>query len=316
MSKTIFLLCLITLLWSPSASALEVHFLAETQIESPMVTLGDIASFSDSSSLAEALGSRQICPAPKPGESLTLATTKIVSRLVRQLKGQDPVTWTGTRETRITRKGLEIGPKDIEDTIAKYLDMRRPELPQAVYSFVPRELPLPFVLPIGELQTNVIPGKSRIVGSRRFTITYRVDGKIVKNISIRGHLKALAPVAILTQNVPRNSILRASMVQLQVKDLSTLRDPCTSLKEVLGKKLTRNLRSGSVLDLGTIEFPPLIQKGQLVKILINRSGLHLTASGIAAMNGKQDQMIRVMNSGSKKIIFAKVAAPGLVEVPI
>lgn len=316
MSKIFVLLSLITLIYSTSASALEIRFLAESQIEAPMITLGDIANFSEISPLADALGSKQICPSPKPGESLTLVTRKIVLRFSKELSGQGPINWTGSGESKITRKGLKIGHNEIEDTISEYLEKRRPNLPQADYSFVPRELPLPFILPIGELQTAVTPGKPGIIGSRRFTITYRVNGIIVKNISVRGKLKALAPVAILTQNVPRNSILMPNMVQLQVKDLSTLRDPCTDLREVLGKKLIRNLRTGSVLDLSSIEFPPVIQKGQLVKIMINRNGLQLTASGIAAMNGKQDQVIRVMNSGSRKVIFCKVTAPGLVEVQI
>jgi flagella basal body P-ring formation protein FlgA len=299
-----------------SALALEIRFLAETEIESPMVTLGDIAEFDASSSLTEALASKQICPAPKPGETLSLATAKIASRLNSNLRNQAPISWVGSDTVRISRTGVTIGHSEIEDTINQYIEGRLSSLPQAEYSFVPRELPLPFTLAKGTLQTEVIPGKPGVIASRRFTITYRIDGKIVKNISIRGQLKALAPVAVLTMNVPRNSILQPDMVQLQIRDLSTLRSPCTDLREVLGKKLTRHLRSGSVLDLSSIKFPPVIQKGQLVKILISGNGMQLTATGIASMNGKQDQVIRVMNSGSKKIVYCKVTAPGLVEVQI
>jgi flagella basal body P-ring formation protein FlgA len=68
--------------------------------------------------------------------------------------------------------------------------------------------------------------------------------------------------------------------------------------------------------MSSIEIPPLIRKGQLVKIHINHNGMHLSASGISSMNGKQDQIIRVVNTVSKKMIYCKVSAPGIVEVQI
>jgi flagella basal body P-ring formation protein FlgA len=106
------------------------------------------------------------------------------------------------------------------------------------------------------------------------------------------------------------------MVEMEIKDLSTLRTPCTDLRRVLGKKLTRKLRVGSVLDLSFIEFPPVIQKGQLVKMVVRQNGLQLTATGISYKNGKQNEIIRVKNIRSNKNVFCKVVSPGLVEVQI
>ena len=126
----------------------------------------------------------------------------------------------------------------------------------------------------------------------------------------------MTPVVVLTQNVKRGAILSPEMVQMESKDLSSLRSPCTDLREVLGKKLINSQRSGSVLELSSIDFPPLIQKGELVKIIINHKTLQLTATGISITNGKQDQVIRVKNTGSQKIVFCRVLAPGLVEVKI
>lgn len=302
---------------SPStASTLEISFSPTAEVTSSFVTLADIATFSEDSSLAIALASKHIGHAPKPGQSVTLNTEAIRSKLQTSLPQDNSLQWNGAPTTLVLRKGITIGPHEIESAIADFLEEEKVNLPVADYSFVPRELPLPFVLPSGQLEIDVVPANPDIIGSRRFSLIYRIDGKIEKNISIRGKLEAMAPVAVLTQNVKRGAILHPGMVKLQTKDLSKLRTPCTDLREVLGKKLTRSLRSGSVLDLSSIDFPPLIHKGQLVKILINHKGLHLTATGISSMNGKQDQIIRVMNSGSQKIIFCKVAAPGLVEVQI
>lgn len=315
---TRFILLFSAFFFSSSAvvSALEITFSPVAEVTSSFVTLDDVARFNEDSPLSMALGSKHVANAPKPGETVALDTDQIRTKILNSFPGHDFLQWAGAKTIVVDRKGISIGPDEIRQAIADYLENRRTDLPEADYSFTPRELPLPFVLPSGQLEIDIIPADPKVIGSRRFSLVYRVDDKIVKNISIRGQLKAMASVAILTQNVKRGAILHPDMVQLQTKDLAKLRNPCTNLREVLGKKLTRSLRTGAVLDLSSIDFPPLIHKGQLVKILIKNNGMHLTATGISAMNGKQDQIIRVMNSGSQKMIFCKVTAPGLVEVQI
>jgi flagella basal body P-ring formation protein FlgA len=299
-----------------SCFALTVTFTKEAEVTASHITLADVAAFGEDSALAKALASKHIAFAPKAGANITVTKKSIKDKLLRQIPENTDVTWEGASSILVTRLGIPIGPQEIEAVITEYLLQKKDELPSADFSFVPRELPLPFMLPTGELAIDVIPANPNVIGSRRFTLIYKVDGKIVKNISIRGKLKAMAPVAILTQNVNRGSILHPNMVQLQTKDLGKLRNPSTNLREVLGKKLTRSLRAGAVLDMSSIEFPPVIRKGQLVKILFNNNGLQLSAKGIASMNGKQDQIIRVINTGSQKTIYGKVLSPGIVEVQI
>jgi flagellar basal body P-ring formation protein FlgA len=218
--------------------------------------------------------------------------------------------------TVVSRNGTHITPTDITNSIDNFLLEMQDSLPEAEYSFIPRQLPLPFDIPTGNLEIRVIPSDPDIIGSKRFSLIYNVNKKTVKNISIRGQLKVMAPVAIVTQGVKRGSILQPDMVEMELRDLSTLRNPCTNLRKVLGKRLSKRLRRGSVLDLSFIEFPPVILKGQLVKMIVNNNGLQLTATGISHMNGKQGQVIRVKNIRSNKSVFCKVSSPGIVEVQI
>lgn len=300
-----------------SSLALEISFFQAAEVNTSVISLGDVAKFSDYSPLATALASKHIALSPKAGESKRLNIKEIKTKLSTNLPHNLSIQWKDTTPTiTVTRKGVTIGPDDIKSSISRYLSDKSKDLPTADYLFIPREFPLPFVLPSGKLSIDVIPANPKVLGSRRFSLVYKVDNKIVKNISIRGKLEAMAPVAVLTQNVKRGTILRPDMVQLKTKDLSKLRTPCTDLREVLGKKLTRSLRNGSILDLSVIDFPPLIQKGQRVKMIVTHNGMRLTATGIASMNGKQDQIIRVLNAGSHKEVFCKVTAPGLVEVQI
>ena len=316
MYKLLLLLTACCFSFPISSMALEITFSPTAEVTESFICLGDVAEFSEKSPLATALATKHITVSPKAGKSRSLNTPEIIANINKNSPLDGSIQWKGAPIINVTRKGITIGPADVESSIAEYLEEKANDLPAADYLFIARELPLPFMIPTGEISVDVIPATPKVLGSRRFSLVYKIDNKTVKNVSIRGKLEAMAPVAVITQNVKRGTILNPTMVELQTKDLSKLRTPCTNLREVLGKRLTRNLRSGSILDLSSIDFPPLIHKGQLVKMIVNHNGMHLTAKGIASMNGKQDQIIRVLNTGSRKVIFCRVAAPGLVEVQI
>ncbi len=316
MLKTKFFFTILFCCLSLTANALQITSLSSAEITTDVVLLKDIVRFSEETPLTTALASRRIASAPAIGKSLIIQTRDVQKKISSDLDMNNKLVWKGSPFTEVKRKIVHITATDIAKTIDSFLRENHNTLPEADYSFVPRQLTLPFDIPSGSLEINVIPSNPAIIGSKRFSLIYKINNKTVKNISVRGHLKAMAPVAVLTRQVKRGSILQPDMVEMEIKDLSTLRTPCTELRRVLGKKLTKRLRAGSVLDLSFIEFPPVIHKGQLVKMVVRQNGLQLTATGISYKNGKQNEIIRVKNLRSNKNVFCKVVSPGLVEVQI
>ncbi len=316
MYRSIFVFLFLLFVLPKSALALEVRFHKSIHIKTPFVTLGDIAGFNEESPLSTALATQRIGYAPLPGESVTLSSKQIINELSQKLDHTPDIIWNGSPSILVNREGVTVNAKQMEADIAAFFEAQQNQLPEADYLYIPQQLPLPFLVPTGDLEVEVIPSNPNILGSRRFTLIYKVDGKIVKNISIRGRIQAMGDVAVLTRNVKRNEIITPDMVKMETKDLARLKDPCMDLREIIGKKMTRRGRGGRVLSIDNVDFPPVVQKGQLVKILVNYKSMSLTATGIASSNGKQDQVIRVKNTRSQKIIFCKVAAPGIVEVQI
>ena len=297
-------------------NGLEITLLPESEVTTSVVTLGDIATFSEESALSKALSSRHISAAPSLSKKLTITKQTVIDKLHRQLDDSQQLQWNGSLSTVITRQSIRITAADMENSIQEFIFDQVEDLPVAEYSFTPRQLPLPFLIPTGTLDLTVIPSDPNIIGSKRFSLIYKVNNKVIKNISIRGALKAMASVAVLRESVRKNTIIQPGMVEMKTKNLSELRSPCTNLQMVIGKKLIKSQRSGSVLDINHIEFPPVVHKGQLVKMIVQQNGLHLTATGMASMDGKQNQIIRVKNLRSNKNVYCKVSSPGIVEVQI
>jgi len=310
------LLLLITLFLGSAnpCAALQITFKQNAEVDGVTVTLGDIAHFDDSSEMALALASQKVTQAPPPGSSINLNSLAIKQYMEKTLSLTGEIQWNGASTVSLRRNGIHIGSTKIQQIIADYLQQKSADLPDAEIRFIPTALPLPFILPAGKLTYEVIPSSPRILGSSRFSIIFRVDSQVAKNMSVKGKLEALAPVVVAVNRLKKGTVLSPSDLTLAVKNLNEVSNAGLDVNSFSGKKLTRNIKAGTVITIPMVAALPIIKRGERVKIVIRSGPLHLSASGIARTDGKRDQMIRVQNINSNKIIHCRVAAPGLVEV--
>ena len=308
------LLLILTLLTTAPAYGLVVEFKADAEVADTSVTLGDIADFDEDSDLSRALASQTVTQAPSPGQQIQVNAQPIITYFSKNNTINGSVEWRGAETIRVTRSAHQVSSAEILKIITSYLEQKKSVLPAAEIRFIPTAQPLPFAIPTGELSWQVIPSDPDILGSSRFSIIFSVDGRVRKNMSIRGRLEAMAPVVVAAGNLRKGTILTPGNLAMSSQDISSLQAPCLNPREIIGKKLTVSAKSGSVISKHHVAFPPLVKKGELVRIILKRGSLLLTASGIARSDGLQDQTIRVQNTGSQKIVYCRVAAPGIVEV--
>ena len=60
--------------------------------------------------------------------------------------------------------------------------------------------------------------------------------------------------------------------------------------------------------------PPLVRRGDIVKIVASSGPMIITATGMVKQQGCKGEMVRVVNTDSNRIITARVTGPGAVEV--
>jgi flagella basal body P-ring formation protein FlgA len=218
-------------------------------------------------------------------------------------------------------RGFEMGtasavvePESIRQYLDDFIRSRQGDLPQAEIRFKNLNLPAPFSLPPGKLEVEVIPADPQIVTSRRFTMIFRVDGRVEKNIAIRAELEAIAPVVVAAGDLGRGAILSARDLNVVETDLVGLRNPCFDPEELVGKKLRQTVRLGAPIDRIQVDFPPLIKRGQAVTINLLQGRLLLTAIGEAQQDGREGETIRVRNNSSRKEVLCRVTSTGQVQV--
>lgn len=303
--------CVAALCWSgTSAWGLQITLKSNVVVTEPQVTLGMIAELSPSTSLAD----KRLVRSPEPAQSIVIKRDQI-QRVLRQ-NGVDPdsLSWAGASAVRVEGASQTISGLEVQNEIDTFLRDAELRFTHARFIFTPFTPPEAFILPAGNLQVDVIPAVRDIIGSRHFTLIYRVDGRTVKNMAVRGKLVAEAEVVVARQPLRRGRTISANDVELIARDISRERDPLFELDEVVGNRVARGVRAGQVLERKSIEFPPLVKKGAFVRIVAKRGAMLLTAIGIAREDGQLNQVIRVQNSSSQKQIRARVVAPDRVEV--
>jgi len=297
-----------------TCGALEITFAKSATVEKSVITLGDIAKFNNTSELAQALSTQIVGQSPAPGETIFLRSIGIKQYLISTQSLPGNISWQGSPTVALKRAGLTIGPDRILNIIKNYIKDNKENLPEADISFLPSSLPIPFTLPVGKLTYEVIPSHPGILGSSRFSMIFKIDGKVVKNMSVRGSVKAIANVVIASQSMSRGSVLHRKNLKVTKADISSIPSSCRDLSDLIGKKLKRHIKAGTPILLSMVKALPVVRSGERVKIIITSGSMILTATGLAYSDGQINQMIRVQNLRSRKIVYCRVAAPGLVEV--
>jgi flagella basal body P-ring formation protein FlgA len=309
----LFIFLFLLTLATPS-SALQITFRQKARVTGNSVTLGDIARFDDKSEMAKALASQKVAMSPPPGGSIVLRSLTIKKNLCTENSLPATLDWNGSPSVILSRTGIKINSAKIQAIIAEFLSDNKADLMNAEIRFIPASLPIPFTLPAGDLSYEVIPSNPNIFGSSKFSIIFRVDDRVAKNMSVKGKIEALSPVVVTTGKLQKGTVLTSDSLTLVVKDISELKAPGMNLEQFIGKRLKRTIRAGAAVSTAMVESCPVIKRGERVKIVINHGSMHLSTAGIARNDGTQDQMIRVQNINSNKIVYCRVSAPGLVEV--
>ncbi len=300
-----------------TAFGLEIRFQAEAEVRGENVTLGDISRITPDSEKARQLAALKLFKAPQPGRKTTWragdATKRIINRHNDTLDGID---WVGADTIRIRRAAIHIGPEEMREILDNYLGRNKNYLPPAAIRFKEIHLAQPFDLPTGVLETEVIPADPSILSSHRFTVIFRIDSKVEKNIAIRAELEAIAPVAVAAANLRRGRVIHDSDISFAQLDIINLRNPCLDPAELIGKRIKRSIRQGQPFDRLAVELPPIIHRGELVTIFVRKGALLVTAKGIARHDAIQGAMVKVLNKNSKKEILCRADGPGLVQVEL
>lgn len=293
------------------AAPLQLELRPQAQVDSDDIRLADVARLQPPQPELEEL---RLGRAPNAGDSRSLDRAFIGRALLRAGLRDDQVLFSGAEQVVVQRRGNRLDPQQLGGYIDAFLQTYRERLPQASIRFVPLQEPETQILPSGRLEVEVQPSADNLLKSRSLTLVFRVDGRTVRTLALRGKVEVQAPVVVASRRLARGSLLSQDSLTLENQTLASFDDVFFDPRALIGMKLTRNLNAGQPVIERVIERPAIVTKGGFVRILARRGAMQLTATGIASEDGHLGETIRVRNSASEKEILARVIGPDWVEV--
>ncbi len=128
-----------------------------------------------------------------------------------------------------------------------------------------------------------------------------------KNISISGSFEEAKVIPSLNKNKKVGELIEESdLEQIKVGISKLSNKAITSKEELLGKEARVNLYIKKTIFKNDIRSESVISKGDYVTILFAKNHLSIESKGQALESGGQDEVIRVKNLDSNKILQVRI----------
>lgn len=292
-----------------AAGLTSVRVYDRADVAADQILLGGIAQIDgDDSAFVRKLQGVILGRSPLPGKSRTLEPGLLLSRL-RQ-SGIDPelLDLQIPAEIVLHREAVTIDRDQIEQIVRTFLQQQAGEKPGEAIAVKDIRVPESVQLPKGPFTARVsAPKNSDFVGHVPLQVVFNVEPDFERRIGVTASLEQRVNVVVTRRPLGRFKPIDAADVDVKAVDAAGLpADRIEDPEVVIGKRTRRALDSGTVLRPDLIEFPPLVKRGDRVRIIAESAGLRISAFGQVKQKGAQGELIPVVNLDSNKVVHARV----------
>jgi flagella basal body P-ring formation protein FlgA len=284
---------------------------AEVTVESDVVRIGDMV---DNAGPASQIA---IYRSPDLGTTGTLPTAQVINALqAHQVIGVDT---RDVKSVSVTRLARILDAKEIQSQVAQALE-HRSGLGDAANLNLTFDRDMPDVRleawNTGPLQPVAMRYEPR---SGRFDIAFEVSNDInatQTRLRFTGTVIEMVDAAVLTRNVDRGDILKASDVIIERRPKIEVGGDAAPRSKAVGMQMRKGLRAGQPLKTADLGKPDLVQRDDNVTLIYESTGIYLTMRGKAVENGTEGDTVSVLNLQSKRTVTGVVVGRDQVSISI
>ncbi len=292
------------------AIAATITLKKQAEVDGPCVSLGEIAAITDADAeLAARLGAVKLGAAPWPG------TVRRIDAIVVKLKlyqfGFDPrdVSISAKSGCYLTTRGRDIPAERIVKMAREHL-LKSMQWPGDDIEIELVSKPASCAIPAGCGDDALRPAGNLVIrslGRVKVGVDLLVDGKARFRKTVTFNVRLFERTVVATRDISRND--RFSSRNVATRRVELERWPprqMTDIKRVLGRTAARPIAADTPLMPAMIISPPIIKRGDVVKIVYRSRCLEITASGVARQDGAEGDIIAVENLSSRKRLEGRI----------
>ncbi|MFH0810001.1 MAG: flagellar basal body P-ring formation chaperone FlgA, partial [Pseudomonadota bacterium] len=287
-----------------------IAFHERAEVLGDEMTLGDLAELSGPwAALADVSMGR----APEPGKTLVLGRLELLGKLSATVpRGTARVTCpdkvlvarcfqsvTRAQVLRALTDALEarLGAKDSEVLVSGLKMAEEPLVPKG-------DLALAVDLPEAD---------ERLLGNLNLTLQIKTNGVVARKLRISAAVALKAAVVCAARQLRRHEVLRPEDVVVSLREVSAL-EPLRDAGQVVGRWAGHGIEAGEIIGRRDLEDPQIISRGAAVAIVLVSGAMTITTQGIAQEGGRAGDVVRVLNTDSKREVPAQVVDSATVRV--
>ena len=282
-------------------------------VKTSNIFLKDIAVVEANEFIKEALNKIELGRSPKPGQLKLLNKDKIVSIIRHQNYLPDNIILNSPERIYIKRLSQKVSEERIRQLVENYFLNTMKNRDYKLETFHVRGLEQ---YPAGRVELQL--DSDEIVhnnGKINSYVNVIIDGKKQDRLNISGKIAIYENVFFAQKNLARGDIISRDSVYQATKNIYTLRAGfIKTFDDLDGKMVKSSIRKGDNFKRDSLVEAPLIRKGDIIQLIVKNNNLLIVASGISTENGFENELIKVENIGSGKLVRGIVKDRLKVEV--
>ncbi|BBO73698.1 hypothetical protein DSCW_11150 [Desulfosarcina widdelii] len=278
------------------------------------VRLGDVAQLNNENANVAILKT-VVGRSPNPGQTRFVSTDYIRIRLRQAGFDTDAIAFKGPQDVKVSRPWASLPAGHIRAAVEAAIRSRMPWNTEDV-AISDIQFDEAVQLPVGKLTYQIVPKRHEdYLGSTILALHLFVNGEPVRKMWVNATITVMADVVTVVRPLGKHQHIDLEDIRVERRDLTGLgSETIRSVDDALGNRATRMIYPGTVLQTSMIDQPPVVKRGDVVKIIAETGPMTITATGIVKQQGRKGEMVQVMNTDSNRVILARVTGPDAVAV--
>lgn len=288
-----------------------IHLHDSVHTDGRTVALGDVARIEAPDAAEQArLAEIPVCFAPVAGATRSIDRAYVALKLEQHGIAVETVRLEGAETVDITAATSRISADRIRTTIEQAVRDAMPWSPDEVEIRAPRAIrDLRVAASDPELHVEFDPDED-FVGSTLARLRVYGEDELLDTAAYRFHVAVFRDVYVARAAVPRGTVLTTRDLRPQRYDIARLgTDYITDVEQLVGKRTKRTLRPGLPVTAAMVEAPPVVDRGDRVRVDLPGERFLISMNGRALESGAVGSVIRI-ELATERRVYARVSGPG------
>lgn len=159
------------------------------------------------------------------------------------------------------------------------------------------------------------PSEEPLRGRVLLALTLARDGRTLASGEAEVVVQVLAQQLVAARTLERGEIVAEGDLELQPLEPNVrVRGRPLEPAALIGKRTRRRVPSGAAWREAWVETPPLVSRGQPVRLRYESGSLRIEATGVSRDEGGSGDLVWVQNPASRRELRGRVAPDGTVRV--